>query len=441
MNNSINPALESNIQIAIDALKKNKVSGYELELAQTEGISGSVRLGKTESLQKYLDTNIGITVYNGQKSGYASGSDLSIEGINNLVASAVSIAKYTEADPYCGLAPKDRLAFQAPDLALYHPDMPSVATMIELANTCEATALDNLNINNSEGAELSSFYSNGYYANSHDLLCHSRLSRHSLSCSVIAGVGSDMHTAYDYHNAISWHKLNKAQSIGQQAANHALEKLGSTTLASRTCPIIFSPKMASGFFGNILSGLGGGVQYKKTTFLLDTLDKSIAPNWLSIDERPNQVATLGSRAYDGDGVLKQNQFLIKNGMVQTYIMGQYSANQLGRQSTGNSGGLSNCYVASTVQHGLSQLIKTMDKGLVITELMGQGINITTGNYSRGAAGFWVENGQIQHPVSGITIASNLKDMLNNMVVIGHDCDDRNKIKVGATLIENMTVSG
>ena len=434
-------SLSLNLESAIDFIKKTLATDYEIHLSRTQGLSTSVRLSKTQSLQKYLDTSIGITIYLGQKSGYASGSDLSMMGLSKLVNSALSIAKHTENDPYSGLAPKDRLAWKIPKLNLYHPMMPSIEQMIDATSACEAVALAQTGINNSDGAELACLHSDDYYTNSTGLILNCLSSNHSLSCSVIAGQNDDMHTAYDYHTSLDWQGLTSVEIIGKQAADNAVEKLGTRTITSRICPIIFTAKVASGFFGHLLSALSGGNQYQKTTFLPNTLDKKIAPDWLNIIEDPLQVATLGSRTYDEDGVLKHKQSFIKNGVVKNYVMGQYSANQLKLPTTGNAGGLSNCYVSSTADIGLDKLIKTMDKGVVITELMGQGVNITTGNYSRGASGFLVENGQKQYPISGITIAGNLKEMMSKIITIGSDIDTRKKIKVGSTLIESMTISG
>lgn len=437
----MNNILENSLNQTIDLLKKSSANYYEISLSQEDGIASSVRMGKVDSLQKHLNTSIGITAYIGQKSGYVSGSDLSSQGLKSLVDSALSIANYTEADPFSGGAPDNRLAWQCPDLELFNPDIPSLDEMIESITSCEASALAVPGIENSEGCELSYFKAHRFYANAAGLVLNRRLSQHSLSCSVIASDKNDKQTAYDYHDVIAFSDLADVKTIGVNAANFALEKLGAKSLNSQTCPVIFTNKLASGLFRQLLKGLGGGAQYKKSTFLLDKLGEQITPDWLSIQEKPLQLATIGSQAYDGDGVLKQDQYFLKDGVVQSYVMGQYSANQLQQQTTGNSGGISNCYLPNSQTGGLDCLVKTMQTGLVVTELMGQGINLTNGNYSRGAAGFWVENGQQKYRVSGITIAGNLAQMLQDIVAISDDVDVRQKIKVGSTLISNMTVSG
>ena len=288
---------------------------------------------------------------------------------------------------------------------------------------------------------MSSFEGESVYVNSNGLIAKLKNSNHSLHCSLIAKRGNEMQTAYEYSVAIDSKDLILPSEIGLEAAKLAQQKLGSRNLQSQKCPIIFTSIQSTGLFFQLLSALNGSRQYKKTSFLLDSLGKAVLPKTVSVYEDPLQVKTLGARAFDQDGVLKKKQFFVENGMVTSYIMGQYSANQLGLESTANAGGVSNCYIDAKFDGGMAELTKSMGRGLIVTDLMGHGINITTGNYSRGASGFWVDNGEIQYPVSGITIAGNLKEMMRNIISVGSDIDYRSNLKVGSTLISEMTISG
>ena len=250
-----------------------------------------------------------------------------------------------------------------------------------------------------------------------------------------------MQTAYEYSIALDARDLYSAQYVGIEAARLAQNKLGSKNLRSQKCPILFTPRQSTGLFSQLLGALSGSRQYKKTSFLLGSLGKEVLPNNISIYEDPLQEKTIGSRAFDQDGVMKKGQLFVENGRVASYIMGQYSANQLGLESTANAGGIGNCYIRPNYNGGYQELIKAMGRGLIVTDLMGQGINMTTGDYSRGANGFWVEGGEIKYPVSGITIAGNLKNMLANVIHVGDDTDPRSNIKVGSTLISEMTIAG
>ena len=434
-------SLEQTTQLAIDLIKKNKVTDFEFSLGKSSGISTAVRLSNVETLQYSLDTSFDVSVYIGKNKGQAASVDLSKDSLKKAIDSACLIAKYTQEDPFNGLAPKDRMAWDAPDLDLYHPWTLDAKESIEIAKECEQVALEQTEIDNSDGAELSSFEGESYYANSNGLITKSRNSKHSLYCSLIAKRDSEMQTAYEYSMALDSRDLTSPSKIGLDAAKMAQQKLGSRSLKSQKCPIIFTARQSSGLYSQLLGALSGSRQYKKTSFLLDSLGKEVLPESIDIYEDPLQLKTLGARAFDLDGVLKSKQFFVEDGRVTSYLMGQYSANQLGLESTANAGGVSNCRVSSNYDGGIEELTKNMDKGLIVTDLMGQGINATTGDYSRGASGFWVEKGQIQYPVSGITIAGNLKDMLKNVVSIGNDFDTRSNLKVGSTLLREMTIAG
>jgi PmbA protein len=333
------------------------------------------------------------------------------------------------------------MAWKVPDLELYHPWNLDAKESVDIAMECEQIALEQPEIDNSDGAELASFKGESIYANSSGLIAELQNTKHTLFCSLIAKRNDEMQTAYEYGIALDSNDLTSASQIGLRAAKLAQEKLGSRHLNPQKCPIIFTSRQSSGLFSQLLGALSGSRQYKKTSFLLDSLGKEVLPKTINIYEDPLQVKTIGARAFDQDGVLKRKQFFIESGRVSSYIMGQYSANQLGLESTANAGGVSNCCVDANFDGGLVELTKGMGRGLIVTDLMGHGINITTGNYSRGASGFWVENGEIQYPVSGITIAGNLKSMMRNIISVGSDVDIRSNLKVGSTLISEMTISG
>ena len=433
--------LEQTTQLAIELIKQQKVSDFEISVGKSSGVSTTVRLSNVETLQYHLDTSFNVSVYIGKNKGQATSVDLSKASLKNAIESACLIAKYTQEDPFNGLAPSERMAWDSPNLDLYYPWNLDAKQSIEIAKECEQIALEQSEINNSDGAELSSFEGESIYANSNGLIANLKSSRHSLYCSLIAKRGDEMQTAYEYSVAIDSNDLTAPSKIGLEAARLTQEKLGSRHLGPQKCPIIFTSRQSSGIFSQLLGALSGSRQYKKTSFLLESLGSKVLPESISIYEDPLKLKTLGSRAFDQDGVLKQKQFFVEKGIVSSYLMGQYSANQMGLESTANAGGVSNCCVNSNFDGGITELTKSMDRGLIVTDLMGHGVNATTGDYSRGASGFWVENGEIKYPVSGITIAGNLKDMLKNIVSIASDVDFRSNLKVGSTLISEMTISG
>jgi len=433
--------LEQTTQLAIELIKQQKVSDFEISVGKSSGVSTTVRLSNVETLQYHLDTSFNVSVYIGKNKGQATSVDLSKASLKNAIESACLIAKYTQEDPFNGLAPSERMAWDTPNLDLYYPWNLDAKQSIKIAKECEQIALEQSEINNSDGAELSSFEGESVYANSKGLIANLKSSRHSLYCSLIAKRGDEMQTAYEYSVAIDSNDLTAPSKIGLEAARLAQEKLGSRHLSPQKCPIIFTSRQSSGIFSQLLGALSGSRQYKKTSFLLESLGSKVLPESISIYEDPLKLKTLGSRAFDQDGVLKKKQFFVEEGIVSSYLMGQYSANQMGLESTANAGGVSNCCVNSNFDGGITELTKSMDRGLIVTDLMGHGVNATTGDYSRGASGFWVENGEIKYPVSGITIAGNLKDMLKNIVSIASDVDFRSNLKVGSTLISEMTISG
>ena len=434
-------SLESTAQQAIELLKKFDISDYEISLSNSSGVSTAVRLGKVETLEYHLDKSFDINVYMGHSKGHGSSVDLSKNSLLKTIESACLIAKYTQADPFNGLAPKKVMAFDVPDLDMYHPWDLDPGHSIDLALRCEAQALTHADIDNSDGAEVSSYQGEGLYANSNGMMSIQKGAKHSLSCSVIAKQGDDMQTAYEYTAALDAQDLQAPEWVGDGAATRAKIKLGARSLPAQKCPVIFSNRVSGGLFSQLIGALNGSAQYKKSTFLLNSIDKIILPENISVLEHPFAKKTIGAKAFDRDGALKRKQYFVENGRVKQYVLSQYSANQLGLKTTANAGGVNNLIIQHQYLGDLDDMIKSMGKGVLVTELMGQGINATTGDYSRGALGFWVENGEIQYPVAGITIAGNLKDMLLGIEHIGSDIDQRNNIKVGSIMINQMTIAG
>lgn len=433
--------MKQTIDLILENLKKHNITEFEIDIAKSIGTSTSVRLGSLENTSQYQNQHIDLTVYKGKKSGNASSADLSEVGIQNLIQSANNIANFTEKDEFHSLAPKELLAFNSPDLDMFYPWDLSAEKAIQIATECEEAGLNTRGINNSDGAEISSFSGTSWYINSNDLIVSRKSSSHSLGCSLIAEKNDEKQTSYEYSSVIDKNDMPTASKIGELAAKNTLEKLGGGLITSGNYPILFTNKVSNGIISIILGALSGGAQYKKTSFLFDSLGSIIMPETIDIIENPLALKTIGSRSYDDDGVLKNKQYFIQNGAVKTYIMGQYSANQLQSKTTANAGGVANVVVPTTKDISLEQMIQEMQNGVIIDELMGQGINGITGDYSRGAGGFLVKNGEIVQRISGITIAGNLKQMIQDIVIIGNDFDRQKNIKVGSILIKNMMVAG
>jgi PmbA protein len=428
------------LEQTIGFLKNKNLSHFELSASKSIGTSVSVRKGEIEDSVRYQNQGLEINVVKDGKSGSCSTVDLSKNGLENAINKAISLTQFSSVDEFNTLADKDLMAWDEVDLDLYHPYNLSKDEGFNLAKECEEAALENKQIVNSDGAEASSFSSTNYYANSHNFIAQQQTSSHSINCSVIAGKSDEMQTAYDYDSAIIYKKLKNPSEVGRLAAKNAADKLNPQVIKSGNYPVIFSNKISSSIISHILSALSGRAQYKKSSFLLDSLNTIILPENISIYENPIVKQTVGARFFDGDGVQKKEQNFIENGRVKSYILSQYSANQLGMQTTANAGGVNNIEIL-TNNYSFNDLLNAHQKVIIVDELMGQGVNLITGDYSRGVSGFMVENGEIIHPVAGITIASNLKDMLKNIQMIADDKDLRKNIKVGSILINQMMIAG
>ena len=433
--------LENLVALALDEAAALGASAAEAGVSQDCGLSIGVRLGEVETIEHHRSQGLGITVYFGQRKGSASTTDLSAKALRESVAAACRIARFAAEDAYAGLPEASMLATHFPDLALYHPWELTPEEGIRHALACESAALSyDAAITNSEGASINTFSGYRVLGNSLGFLHGYASSRHSLSCSVIGQRGDSMQRDDWWTVARSREGLEPAEAVGVKAAERTVQRLGARSLTTRQCPIVFAADLAGGFFGHFIAAIRGGNLYRKTSFLLDSLGQQVFPDFLHIHEQPYIPGALGSAAFDGEGVQTCAHDLIQGGVLQSYVLSTYSARKLGMTTTGNAGGVHNL----TVDPGhmdLAGLLESMDTGLLVTELMGQGINMVTGDYSRGAAGFWVEGGVIQYPVEEVTIAGNLRDMFLNVVAVGNDVDKRGGTWSGSVLVEKMTVAG
>ncbi|MDP3086953.1 MAG: metalloprotease PmbA [Methylotenera sp.] len=442
-NSGFRYSLEEIKQMSEDVLKVAKSLGAseaEAELSLSIGQNVSVRLGEVENIEYNRDKGMSVTVYFGQQKGHASTSDLSQQALKDTVSAACNIAKYTAKDAFCGLADANLMAKDILDLELHHPWNISVDEAIVIAKECEAAALSvDARITNSEGASVSTGEGYFSYSNTHGFTGGYPSSRHGLSCSVIAESGDSMQRDYWYSTARAPQDIQSAVDIGRIAGERTVRRLNSRKISTCQVPVLFEAPLASGLISSLISAISGGSLYRKSSFLLDSLGKQVASPVLNIFEEPHLKKGLASSPFDNEGVATHSRQLVKDGVLQGYVLGSYSARKLGMQTTGNAGGNHNLIVQSGGED-FSSMLKHMGTGLLVTELLGTGINMVTGDYSRGAAGFWVENGVIIHPVEEITIASNMADMLKMIVAIGADVIIQGSKQVGSILIERMTVA-
>lgn len=424
----------------IEQARKKGASAAEVAVSSSEGLTCTVRLGSVETVEHHRDRSVGMTVYFGQKKGNASSSDLREASLHETLRSACHIATYTESDPFAGLAPANLMAYHYPDLDLYHPWNLDATSAIQIATACEEAGRASKEITNSEGASLTSHHGMHVYANTHGFVGGYLSSHHSLNCALIAGEKDNMQRDYYYTVARSPKDLETPESVGKQAAKRAIERLNARRLHTQKVPVLFLAEVAGSLWGHFFSAISGSAIYRKSTFLMESKDQKIFPEHITVTEKPHIKKGMGSAPFDAEGVKTRNKVWIQNGVVQQYVLNSYYARKLGMKTTGNAGGLHNIRI-TTSPLDLNQLFQKMGKGLLVTELMGHGINKVTGDYSRGAVGFWVENGTIQYPVHEVTIAGNLKDMYKHIVLVGSDVDRRGNIHSGSILIESMTVAG
>lgn len=432
--------LEQAVSQALSIAQKGCDSA-EVAVSRTTGMSVSTRMGEVENVEFNSDGALGITVYHNQRKGSASSTDLSEEAIARTVQAAIDIAKYTSEDPCSGPADRDLLAFEAPDLQLFYPSEVSADQAIDYAANAEKAALSaDPRITNTEGGSFNSHYGIRVFGNTLGMLQSYCSSRHSMSACVIAEENGDMERDYAYTIARKLDDLKSAQWVGEECARRTLSRLAPRKLATQKAPVIFAPEVAIGLFGHLVGAISGTSVYRKSTFLLDSLGKQILPDWLTIRELPHVIGGLASTPFDSEGVRTEDRLIIENGVLNNWLMTTYAARKLGLKSTGHAGGIHNWHIAGQGL-GFDDMLREMGTGLVVTELMGQGVSGITGDYSRGASGFWVENGEIQYPVSEITIAGNLKDMWASIIATGDDIETRSNIQCGSVWLPEMSIAG
>ncbi|MFU2511075.1 metalloprotease PmbA [Pseudoalteromonas sp. ASV78] len=425
----------------LEHAKKLGATGAEAAMSSTSGLSVSTRMGEVETIEFNQDGGLGISVYVGNHKGSASTADLNPKTLRTVVEKAIDIAKFTSDDPHNGVADKDLLEFAPLDLDLYHPWDVSPEQGIELCHAAEQAALNaDPRIVNSDGVSFSSHQGLRVYGNSHGLITGYPRTRHSISTMVIGKDGEQMQRDSAYTVARDQAGLKDAAAVGLEAASETLAKLNSQKLGTMKVPVVFRADIANSLFGHLVSAIGGGALYRKSSFLLDSIGTQVFNDCVNIAERPHILKGLASSPFDSEGVKTIDREIIQGGELQTYLLASYAARKMNMMPTGHAGGIHNWLVAQT-HADLSALLKTMGTGLLVTELMGQGVNTVTGDYSRGAAGFWVENGEIQYPVSEITIAGKLQDMFKGISGIGGDIERRGGIQTGSVLIEQMQVAG
>lgn len=438
--------LEAVVREVLDQARKAGASAAEAAVSCDDGLSVNVRLGEVETLEYHRDQGVGVTVYFGNRKGSASTSDLKSEALRETVEAAARIARYTAEDPCAGLADAALMAHDYPDLDLDHPWALEAEDAIVLARDCEAAAMQaDARINNSEGSELSTFRGTAIYGNSHGFIGGYTGTRHSLSCTVVAEDEGGMQRDYWYSVARDRSALESPAEVGRHAAERTLRRLGARRLSTREAPILFAPELARGVIGHFVAAIRGGALYRKASFLLDALGEPLFPGFVRVHERPHLQGALGSAPFDGEGVRTGERDVVSGGVLQGYVLDSYSARKLGLVTTGNAGGVHNLLIEpGSVTGGTTDqtgLLKEMGTGLLVTELIGHGVNTVTGDYSRGAAGYWVENGELAWPVEEITVAGNLRDVFRRIVAVGSDVDARGNIQSGSLLVERMTIAG
>lgn len=428
-----------------DTLAQAKIMGAsqaEVGAGSDNGFSVNVRLGEVDTVEFQRDKSLAVTVYFGKRKGSASTSDTSKEAIMQSLQAACDIAKYTSEDSCNGLADKELMADRYPDIDAYHPWSIDPEQAIELAKSCEAKAMaEDTRIKNSEGATVSSHAGVHVYGNSHGFLGSIPNTRHNMYCVLVAEDASGMQRDYEYSAARDPLDLMSIETIAKAAAHKTVSRLQSKPIKTQSTPVIFAADVAKGLFSSLVSAVSGGNLYRQSSFLLDSLGQQILPTWLSLVEKPHMKKAMGSAPFDSEGVLTVERPLVANGILEHYVLGSYSARKLGLKTTANAGGVNNLIVTPDESLSFMELLSKMDRGLLVTELIGHGINLVTGDYSQGAAGFWVEKGKISHSVEEITIANNLRHMFMGIEAVAEDIDVRSNIRTGSVLIDKMMVAG
>lgn len=434
-------ALSELSQRLLDRARACGATQAEVSCSEESGLSVNVRMGEVETVESTRDRGISVTVYFGKRKGSASTADLREESLDSTVEQACAIARHTEDDEAAGLADRELMATDLREFDSWHPWMIDADRAIDLALASEQAGRESdPRIENSDGASVGTGESISVYANSHGFVGRERSTQHSLSCALIAGRGDAMQRDGWYTIGLSADDLEAAATVGRKAAERAASRLEPRQIATGEYPVLFAAEMARSLIGHLLGAVSGGALYRRASFLVDSAGKQLFPSWFAVDELPFLPRGFRSASFDAEGVATREAPLVKGGVLQRYILGSYSARKLGLHTTANAGGVHNLQVEANAGD-LESMLRGMGRGLLVTELMGQGVNNVTGDYSRGAAGFWVENGQLQYPVDGITIAGNLKSMFTAIEAVGSDVDPRSHVRTGSILVGRMTVAG
>ncbi|MBD8657263.1 metalloprotease PmbA [Oxalobacteraceae sp. CFBP 13730] len=435
-------------QLARDMLalaREQGASDAAVEISEGSGLSVSVRKGNIETIEQNKDKGLGITVYFGQRRGNASTSDFSADSLKATVEAASNIARFTAEDDCAGLPDADLIETAPRDLRLFYPWPISTEQAVELGQRCEAAAFAvDKRITNSEGASVYVQQSHFVAANSRGFIGGYPFSRHTISVAPIAGKGNAMQRDDWYTSSRDPKQLAAPEKVGRYAAERALARLNARKLTTRTCPVLFEAPLAAGLMGAFVQAVSGGALYRKSTFLLDMLGKQVFPSHIQVVEDPHLIGGVGSAPFDDEGVKTVRRKVISDGVLQGYFLSSYTARKMGMPTTGNAGGAHNLEIVSTATRRTDDfegMLRKLGTGLLVTELMGQGVNYVTGDYSRGASGYWVEQGVIQYPVEEITIAGNMRDMFQQIVAVGTDTLVRGNKTTGSILIENMVIAG
>ncbi len=433
--------LEQVVERALALARGGGATAAEAAVGVSTGLSVTVRLGEVETLEYQRDRSLGVTVYAGHRKGSASTANLAPSAVEETVRKALSIASFTADDEFAGLPEAELMADRLPDLDLSHPWDLEAPAAVELARRCEAAGLaHDARIRNSEGASVATHRKLRVFGNSHGFIGGYPSTSHSVSCVVLGQEQGEMQRDYWYTAARDWRALEDVESVGRKAAEKAVRRLGAGKMATRKAPVLFAPELARGLIGHFTGAIGGGAQYRRSSFLLDAKGQQVFPEAISLIERPHLRGALGSAPFDGEGVATRERELVVNGVLDGYLLDSYSARKLGLVTTGNAGGVHNLVVQGHMLDPKT-LLRKLGTGLLVTEMMGQGVNPVTGDYSRGAAGFWVENGELARPVHEITVAGNLREMYLGIVARGDDVDNRGAIHCGSVLVDEMTIAG
>ncbi len=442
LDGSLHSRLQDAAALALDHAGRMGACMSEVSVSQGQGLSVNVRNGEVETIEHHRDKSMDITVYFGHRSGNSSSSDLSENAIRESVRSAANIARHTEEDEFNGLADPGLLATDFPDLDLYHPWGISAASAIDIAAGCEAAALaHDARITNTEGAGLTTYEGLSLYANSHGFRGFVQGSRHSSSCVVIAGTGAEMQRDYWYDSRRSADDLMSPESIGRQAVDRTVRRIGARTVATGEYPVVYESTVASSLLSHLVAAISGSGLYRNASFLGGCLGRQVFARGIDIFESPHLARGIGSAGFDAEGVATRSNRIVSDGILDSYVLDSYTARKLGLQTTANAGGVHNLTLAGTAEGGADQIAGLMGRGILVTELIGFGVNTVTGDYSRGAFGYWVEGGQVQYPVQQFTVAGNLKEMFMGIQAVGSDIDPRGNIRTGSVLIENVTIAG